>query len=46
MHWGKLGTSMDAQVSRPDLTVHVQRLFQPKRNPDDCDIITMTSLLN
>ena len=27
---GRLGTSVDAQVSQRDSTVHVQRLFLPK----------------
>ena len=37
--------SVDVQVSQHDSTVHVQRLFPPKGNPDDHDIITMMSLV-
>ena len=40
----KSGTSADVQVSQHDPTAHAQRLFLPKRNPYDHDIITMTSL--
>ena len=37
-------TSANAQATQHDSTAHVQRLFPPKRKPDNHDIITMTLL--
>ena len=39
--WGdRSGMPMGVQVSRHDLTAHAQRLFPPKQEADNCDIIS------